>query len=69
MDKREVTIKIYIQLTTELNLHTLQFLYSLFYRRKRQHPGWESCQNRFSNEGYLDLDELRLQVIMQSSHA
>ena len=39
-DKREVTIKIYIQLTTELhtyipcntlNLHTLQFLYSLYY--------------------------------------
>ena len=69
MDKREVTIKIYIQLTTELNLHTLQFLYSLFYSRKRQHPGWESCQNGFSNEGYLDLDELRLQVIMQSSNA
>ena len=68
-DKREVTIKIYIQFTTELTLHTLQFLHSLFYRRKRQHPGSESCQNGFSNEAYLDLDELGPQVVMQSSNA
>ena len=68
-DKREVTIKIYIQFTTELKLHTLQFPHSLFYRRKRQHPGSESCQNGFSNEAYLDLDELGPQVVMQSSNA
>ena len=68
-DKREVTIKIYIQFITELTLHTLQFLHSLFYRRKRQHPGSESCQNGFSNEAYLDLDELGPQVVIQSSNA
>ena len=69
MDKREVASAIYIQFTTELTLHTLQFLHSLFYRRKRQHPSSESCQNGFSNEAYLNLDELGLQVVMQSSNA